>query len=109
MIITMYKAGKDGRTHYYTVHDRQPVLDAPYAICASWRVGLGKEREKLHRFQSLLDRDKMIRRLITQRVTDGYKILYTFSRGGVSVGHDPAQGGGELTYQAPEAASLLAP
>jgi hypothetical protein len=109
MIITLYKAGKDGRTHYYTVHDRQPVLDAPYAICASWRVGLGKEREKLHRFQLLLDRDKMIRRLIAQRVKDGYKILYTFSRGGISVGKDPAIKDDELTYPAPEVVSLPAP
>jgi hypothetical protein len=90
MIITLYKAGKDGKNHYYTIHDRQPVLDAPYAICASWRIGLGKEREKLHRFERLLDRDKMIRRLISLRVKDGYKILYTFTRGGVSIGQDPA-------------------
>jgi hypothetical protein len=107
MIITLYKVGKDEKTRYYTVHDRQPVLDAPYAICASWRIGLGKEREKLHRFQSLLDRDKMIRRLISQRVKDGYKILYTFSRGGVSAGRDPAIA--ELTGPAPEAVSLPAP
>ena len=86
----MYKAGKDGRTRYYTVHDRQPVLDAPYALCASWRVGLGKERERLHRFLTLLERDKAIRRLIGLRVKDGYKILYTFTRAGLSSGADPA-------------------
>jgi hypothetical protein len=109
MIITLYKTGKDGKTHYYTVHDRQPVLDAPYAICASWRVGLGKERERLHRFQSLLERDRMIRRLVSQRVKDGYRILYTFSRGGVSVGQDPAIASPDLTYPAPEAVSLPGP
>ncbi len=109
MIITLYKAGKDGKTHYYTVHDRQPVLDSPYAICASWRIGLGKERERLHRFQSLLDRDKMIRHLIAQRVKDGYKILYTFSRGGFAVGQDGAQAGRDLTYPDPEAFALPAP
>jgi hypothetical protein len=106
MIITLYKVGKDGKTHYYTVHDRQPVLDSPYAICASWRVGLGKEREKLHRFQTLLDRDKMIRRLISLRVRDSYKILYTFTRSGVSVGQDPAI---STSGPAPEALSLPAP
>jgi hypothetical protein len=90
MIITLYKVGKDGKTHYYTVHDRQQVLDAPYALCSSWRVGLGKERERLQRFQTLLDRDRMIRRLIAMRIRDGYKILYTFTRAGISVGRDPA-------------------
>jgi hypothetical protein len=107
MIITLYKVGKNGKIHYYTVHDRQPVLDSPYAICASWRLGLGKEREKLHRFGTLLDRDKMIRRLISRRVKDGYKILYTFTRGGVSIGEDPAAA--TPTYQAPEAVSLRGP
>jgi hypothetical protein len=107
MIITLYKAGKDGKTYYYTVHDRQPVLDAPYALCASWRVGSGKEREKHHRFETLLDRDKMIRRIIAQRVKGGYKILYTFTRGGVSVGADPALA--QPTYPDPEAVSLRGP
>jgi hypothetical protein len=104
----MYKAGKDGRTHYYTVHDRQPVLDAPYALCASWRIGLGKERERLHRFRSLLERDRTIRRLIGLRIKDGYKILYTFTREGVSVGADPALSD-PLPDPGPEAVSLRAP
>ncbi len=86
MIITLYKEAKDGKTQYYTVHDRQQVLDAPYALCASWRIGSGRERERLHRFDSLAERDKMIRRLIAQRIKAGYRILYSFSRSGVSVG-----------------------
>jgi hypothetical protein len=108
MIITLYRVGKDGKTHYYTVHDRQPALDSPYAICASWRVGLGKERERMHRFQALPDRDKIIRRLIAARVKDGYKILYTFTRGGVSIGADPATLPSS-PYPSPEAVSLPGP
>jgi len=108
MIITLYKAGKDGKTYYYTVHDRQPVLDSPYALCASWRVGLGKERERLHRFQTLLMRDKMIRRLIALRLKDGYKILYTFTRSGVAIGADPATVPSP-PYPDPEAVSLQGP
>jgi hypothetical protein len=90
MIITLYKLGKDGKTRYYTIHDRQPVLDSPYTLCASWRIGLGKERERLHRFQTLLEKDKTIRRLITGRVKEGYRILYSFTRSGISVGKNPA-------------------
>ena len=110
----MYKAGKDGKTHYYTVHDRQPVLDAPYALCASWRIGLGKERERLHRFRSLLERDRTIRRLIGLRMKDGYKILYTFTREGVTVGADHPVGmdaalSDPLPDPGPEAVSLRAP
>jgi len=108
MIITLYKAGKDGKTYYYTVHDRQPLLDSPYALCASWRVGLGKERERLHRFQSLGDRERMIRKLIATRVRDGYRILYTFTRAGLSIGADPAIAPSS-PYQDPEAVSLPGP
>jgi hypothetical protein len=84
MLITLFKVGKDGKLRYYTVHDRQQVLDARYAICASWRVGVGQEREKLHRFERLADRDAVIRKLIAKRIKDGYRLLYTFSRSGFS-------------------------
>jgi hypothetical protein len=92
MIITLYKVGKDGLTQYYTVHDRQPLLDSPYSLSASWRIGLGKERERLHRFESLLEKDRTIRRLIALRIKDGYRILYTFTRSGISAGPEPAEG-----------------
>jgi hypothetical protein len=84
MIITLYKAGSDGKILYYTIHDRQLVLDAPYALCAAFRVGMGRERERLHRFDSLAERDRMIRSLIARRLKDGYRLLYTFSRSGFS-------------------------
>jgi len=90
MIITLYRNGADGRTHYYTIHDRQPVLDAPFTLCASWRVGLGRERERLHRFETLGERDKALRTLVARRVKDGYRILYFFSRSKFSLGVDPS-------------------
>ena len=84
MIITLCKAGSDGRMLYYTIHDRQQVFDAPFALSAAFRVGLGRERERIHRFDTLADRDKMIRSLISRRIKDGYRLLYTFSRSGFS-------------------------
>jgi hypothetical protein len=80
MIITLYKTGHDGRIHYYTIHDRQPVLDAPFALCSSWRIGTGRERERLHRFETSTERDKAVRSLVARRIKDGYRILYFFSR-----------------------------
>jgi hypothetical protein len=91
MLVTLFKTGKDGKPHYYTVHDRQQVLDSPYAVCASWRVGMGREREKLHRFSTLAERDAEIRRLMSRRIKDGYRLLYSFSRsGGPAFGLAPA-------------------
>ncbi len=92
VIITLYKVGKDGALQFYTVHDRQNTLDAPYALCTAWRVGSGKERERLHRFATLADKDTMTRRIVAARLKDGYKVLYSFLRSGVSVGLDPARG-----------------
>jgi len=40
MIVILYKTGKGGKILYYTVHDRQLLLDSPYALCSSWRVGM---------------------------------------------------------------------
>ncbi|MGO8695337.1 MAG: hypothetical protein ACLQMF_16875 [Rectinemataceae bacterium] len=82
MIITLIKTAKDGRLHYYTVHDRQPALDAPFALCSAWRIGMGRERERLYRFQSVTERDRMIRTLVSRRIRDGYRLLYSFSRAG---------------------------
>ena len=90
MIITLYRTGTDGRIHYYTIHDRQPVLDAPYSLCSSWRVGLGRERERLRRFETLGERDKAVRNLVARRVKDGYRILYFFSRSKFSLGELPS-------------------
>jgi hypothetical protein len=84
MIITLFKAGAEGKTLYYTIHDRQQVFDAPFALCAAFRIGMGRERERLHRFQTLGERDRAIRELISKRLKDGYRLLYTFSRSGFS-------------------------
>jgi len=92
VIITLHKVGADGRHHFYTVHDRQSALVAPHALCASWRVGSGKERERLHCLETPADKDALTRRLVAARLKDGYTVLYSFLRSGVSVGLDPSGG-----------------
>lgn len=80
MIVTLYKTGKDGRTLYYTVHDRQQTLISPYALTTAWRSGNGKEREKLYYFDSLDEMDALIRSVLAKRIKDGYRLLYSWSR-----------------------------
>ncbi|HOX33396.1 MAG TPA: hypothetical protein PLB91_13785 [Spirochaetales bacterium] len=100
MIITLYKTGAGGKTLYYTIHDRQQLLDAPFALSAAFRVGLGRERERLHRFEKLADRDRMIRSLVARRLKDGYRLLYTFSRSGFSASEGLAEALGETRVTA---------
>lgn len=80
MIVTLYRNGDDGKTRYYTVHDRQQVLTSPWALTAAWRSGNGREREKLYTFETLAAMDAMIRRLLSRRIGAGYRLLYSWSR-----------------------------
>lgn len=80
MIITMYKPGANGSIRYYTIHDRQPLLTAKYALTIAWRSGEGREREKIYGFDTAADRDKKIRQIFGRKTKDGYALLYSFIR-----------------------------
>lgn len=80
MIVTLFRTGKDGRLLYYTLHDRQQSLTSAFALTTAFRSGNGKEREKLHLFDSLAEMDAMIRLTLRKRFKDGYRLLYSFSR-----------------------------
>jgi len=99
MIVTLYKTGKDGRILYYTVHDRQASLTSPYALTLAWRTGNGREREKLHPFESLAEMDRMIQSVLAKRFKAGYRLLYSWSRDarwseGAERALEAAKGGG---------------
>lgn len=80
MIITLYRPGEDGLNRYYSLHDRQPLLTARYALTVAWRTGHGKEREKIYGFDTLAEMDRKIRQLFGRRIRAGYRLLYSFAR-----------------------------
>lgn len=80
MIITFYKPGANGAIRYYTIHDRQPLLTAAYALTIAWRTGDGREREKVYGFDTLAEMDRKIRELFGRRIKAGYALLYSFMR-----------------------------
>jgi hypothetical protein len=80
MIITMFRTDPDGIIRYYSLHDRQPLLTARYALTIAWRTGEGKEREKVYGFDTLAEMDRKIRELFGRRVKNGYRLLYSFMR-----------------------------
>jgi hypothetical protein len=80
MIITLFKTAANGKILYYTLHDRQPLLTAPYALTVAWRSGEGQEREKIYAFETIAEMDKKIRELFGRRIKAGYKLLYSFMR-----------------------------
>ena len=80
MIVTLMKHGKNGRLLYYTIHDRQQSLSSPHALTTLFRTGSGREREKQYDFSTLAQMDAMIRSLLSRRISDGYRLLYSWSR-----------------------------
>ncbi|MBP7262766.1 MAG: hypothetical protein KBB32_01230 [Spirochaetia bacterium] len=82
MILTLIRTAKNGAIQYYTLHDRQPLLTAPFALTAAWRVGNGRERERVYGFESRADMDAALRRFFALRIKAGYSLLYSFQRQG---------------------------
>ena len=76
----MFRTDPDGVIRYYSLHDRQPLLTARYALTIAWRTGEGREREKVYGFDTLAEMDKKIRELFGRRVKKGYRLLYSFMR-----------------------------
>jgi len=80
MIITLYKPGANGTIRYYTIHDRQPLLTARYAMTIAWRSNHGHEREKMYGFETIAEMDRKIRQIFSRKIKDGYTLLYSFMR-----------------------------
>lgn len=80
MIITLYKPGANGTIRYYSIHDRQPLLTAKYAMTTSWRSNEGHEREKMYGFETIAEMDSKIRRIFSRKIKEGYALLYSFMR-----------------------------
>lgn len=74
------KHGQDERILYFTIHDRQPSLTAPYALTTAYRVGSGRERERHYDFGNISEMDVAIRSFLARRIKDGYHLLYSWSR-----------------------------
>lgn len=80
MIVTLFKTGSKGSLLYYTIHDRQGGLAQPYTLTVTWSRGASRGRERFYLFDSLEEKDKMIRSLLARRTKAGYRLLYSFSR-----------------------------
>jgi predicted DNA-binding WGR domain protein len=79
-MITLYRADPAGTAHYYTLHDRQGHLFSHYSFTAAWGRNLARAREKVYQFDNQSDMDAKIRGLIREKLTRGYKVLYSYLR-----------------------------
>lgn len=96
MIVTLLKTGSNGSLLYYTIHDRQASLSQPYTLTVTWSRGNGRGRERFYTFDSLEDKDRMIRSLLSRRYKSGYGLLYSFSRDAGWTPNESGNGGNEI-------------
>ncbi len=79
-MITLYKTDRQGRIHYYSLDDRQGHLFAGFTFTVNWGTTLTAGREKVYVFETRREMDKKLQRLIQDRVSSGYRVLYSFFR-----------------------------
>lgn len=80
MLITLCKADRQGQTHYYSIDDWQRHLFADFTFTVNWGTNLTAGREKLYRFDTQRAMDARLQHLVNDRVSGGYRVLYSFFR-----------------------------
>lgn len=80
MLITFYRSSGEDEPHFYSIHDRQPSLFGEYAFTVIWGRALRKGREKVYTFSSRDELDEKLRELISTRIDEGYRVLYSYFR-----------------------------
>lgn len=82
MLITFYRTDSESEIYYYAVHDRQGHLFSPYSFTVTWGPELTVGREKVYTFATRGEMNAKLREIIDQRLRDGYRVLYSYFRGG---------------------------
>ncbi|MFQ3621445.1 MAG: hypothetical protein SNJ78_10950 [Spirochaetales bacterium] len=80
MMLTLYKKDKRGNTYFYTLHDRQGSLFAPFTLTVTWGNSLQKSTERVYTFQTHQEMNKKIREIIDGKIQKGYSVLYSYFR-----------------------------
>ncbi len=66
--------------HFYTIHNRQGNLFTPYSLTIAWGASMDSGREKLIILESRKELDDRIRRVLHRRLSEGYRVLYSYFR-----------------------------
>ena len=80
MMITFFKTEADGAIRYYSVHNRQPHFFSRYSFTAIWGLDQGTGREKVYTFRTRREMDLKMREIFEERLSMGYKVLYTYAK-----------------------------
>jgi len=78
MMITLFRRGESGETHYYMLNDRQGNLFTGFSFTLSWGKSLSSGRGKHYSFQTRHEMDEKIRELVSAKFKTGYRVLYSY-------------------------------
>jgi predicted DNA-binding WGR domain protein len=79
-MITLFRIDTQGDAYYYSLHDRQGHLFSTYTFTAAWGKNLSLAREKVYTFETQRDMDLKIKKLLQDKLTHGYRVLYSYLR-----------------------------
>lgn len=72
---------KSDETRYYYIHNYQGHLFSPYTITVIWGKNQSQGKEKSFSFESAGEMNEKINELSSQKLKQGYKLLYTYPPG----------------------------
>ena len=79
MFLTLFKTGRGG-DKFFTMHDLQKDLFYRHTLAVySGNVG-GPNREKQYTFDSLEEKNAVIRALFQQKLKEGFKVIYEYPK-----------------------------
>ncbi|GAB4365960.1 MAG: hypothetical protein Kow009_02740 [Spirochaetales bacterium] len=76
----MVKKDPKGHAYYYTIHDRQGSLFAPFTLTVMWGRRLDRPREKVFTFMTHPEMNHKIRWILDRKLRKGYRVLYSYFR-----------------------------
>lgn len=77
MLVILYRRNEAGLSYYYTLDDRQQNLFNPFSLTVSWGKQPEGGRSKTYVFESLEEKNRMIRGLLGKKLRT-YKVLYSY-------------------------------
>ena len=77
MLVILYRRNETGQAYYYTIDDRQQNLFNPFSLTVSWGKHPEGGRHKTYVFETLDDKNRMIRNLLSRKIRT-YKVLYSY-------------------------------
>jgi hypothetical protein len=78
MMLAFYKRTPPDELRYYYVHDYQGGLFSPFALTTIWGKESERGRRREYSFENRSDMERKIRKILTTRARDGYKLLYSY-------------------------------